>query len=86
MQWISHNSSSVPWQGEGESAVPFHPRNEKAGDLTWQVMEQQWENQNENSELLMLSPVHTFRLLGQRAPLMRKALRTADSLEVAEED
>lgn len=54
-------------------------------------MEQQWEKQNENSELLMLSAIYTFRLLGQGVPLMRKALRTAAvqwqySLGVAEED
>lgn len=63
--WISRNSSSVPWQGKRGSAVPFRPRNEKGSDLTWQVMEQQWENQNENSELLMLSPINAFRLLGR---------------------
>lgn len=61
MLGISHNSSSVPKQGEGESAVPFHPRNEKRNDLTWEIMEQQWENQNESSELLNSVP---YTLLG----------------------
>lgn len=57
--------------------MPFRPRNEKGSDLTWQIMEHQWENQNENSELLMLSLTYTFKLLGQGVPLMREALRTA---------